>query len=130
MDTNIALTDLASGMAVLIRAEDVGGVHDVACARGKHCHEKYVWTPVFFHRTTVWCGATDLGAWGSALSALPGDDVQARTVAHVSHHNADDFGLELGAVSVDLPHQEGPNPLVHNQATFLGMTRCASRSQP
>ena len=28
MDTNIALTDLASGMAVLIRAEDVGGVHD------------------------------------------------------------------------------------------------------
>ena len=28
MDTNIALTDLASGMAVLIRAEYVRGVHD------------------------------------------------------------------------------------------------------
>src|SRR5919197_415965 len=49
MDTNIALAGLASGMAVLIGAECGRGVHDTppGCA-WKHCHEKYVWTPVCF----------------------------------------------------------------------------------
>src|SRR4029434_8483051 len=59
MDTDIALADLASGMAVLIGAECSRGVHDDSpgCA-WKHCHEKYVWTPVFFatslHHGLVW----------------------------------------------------------------------------
>ena len=49
MDPNIALAGLASGMAVLIGAECSRGVHDTppGCA-WKHCHEKYVWTPVCF----------------------------------------------------------------------------------
>src|SRR4029450_1778954 len=49
MDSNIALAGLASGMAGLIGAECCRGVHDTppGCA-WKHCHEKYVWTPVFF----------------------------------------------------------------------------------
>src|SRR4029434_4446272 len=49
MDTNIALAGVASGMAVLIGAEYGRGVHDPppGCA-WKHCHEKYVWTPVGF----------------------------------------------------------------------------------
>src|SRR5215831_105371 len=47
MDTNIALAGLASGMAVSIGAAYGRGVHDAppGCA-WKHCHEKYVWTPV------------------------------------------------------------------------------------
>src|SRR5437588_11905739 len=49
MDTDIALAGLASGGAVPIGAECGRGVHDTppGCA-WKHCHEKYVWTPVFF----------------------------------------------------------------------------------
>src|SRR5215510_822577 len=49
MDTDIAHTSLASGMAMLIGAEYGRGVHDAppGCA-WKHCHEKYVWTPVCF----------------------------------------------------------------------------------
>src|SRR4029450_120192 len=59
MDTDIALANLASGMAVRIGAECNRGVHDNSpgCA-WKHCHEKYVWTPVFFatslHHGLVW----------------------------------------------------------------------------
>ena len=47
MDTDIAPADLASGRAVPIGAEYRCGVHDhpPGCA-WKHCHEKYVWTPV------------------------------------------------------------------------------------
>src|SRR4030095_10758234 len=49
MDTDIALTRLASSRTVLIGAEYGRGVHDAppGCA-WKHCHEKYVWTPVCF----------------------------------------------------------------------------------
>src|SRR5215470_3689796 len=49
MDPNIALAGLASSMPVLIGAECSRGVHDTPpdCA-WKHCHEKYVWTPVCF----------------------------------------------------------------------------------
>jgi hypothetical protein len=59
MDTDIALADLASGMAVPIRAEYTRRVHDAppGCA-WKHCHEEYVWTPIFFttslHHALVW----------------------------------------------------------------------------
>src|ERR671922_700808 len=59
MDTDIALAGLASGMTVLIGAECSRGVHDTppGCA-WKHCHEKYVWTPVCFttslHHGLVW----------------------------------------------------------------------------
>jgi hypothetical protein len=59
MDTDIALTDLASGMAVPVRAECRCGVHDAPPGYAwNHCHEKYVWTPVFFttspHHGLVW----------------------------------------------------------------------------
>jgi len=49
METNIALADLASGMAVPMGAEYGCGVHDAppGCA-WTHCHETYVWTPVCF----------------------------------------------------------------------------------
>src|SRR2546423_14963384 len=59
MDTDMALASLASGRAVLIGAECDCGVHDAppGCA-WKHCHEKYVWTPVCFttspHHGLVW----------------------------------------------------------------------------
>src|SRR5215831_20986831 len=49
MDTNIALAGLASGMAVSIGAAYSRGVHDAPPGWAwKHCHEKYVWTPVCF----------------------------------------------------------------------------------
>src|SRR5437764_11867575 len=49
MDTNIALADLASRMAVRIGAEYRCGVHDAPPGYAwTHCHEKYVWTPVCF----------------------------------------------------------------------------------
>src|SRR5262249_20941976 len=59
MDTDIAPADLASGRAVPVGAECHRGVHDAppGCA-WKHCHEKYVWTPVCFttspHHGLVW----------------------------------------------------------------------------
>ena len=57
MATNMALTSLASGMAVPIGAKYGRGVHDTPPGREwQHCHEKYVWTPFPLqrHRTTVW----------------------------------------------------------------------------
>src|SRR5262249_20269397 len=60
MDTDIAPADLASGRAVPVGAECRPGVHDAppSCA-WKHCHEKYVWTPICFttspHHGLVWC---------------------------------------------------------------------------
>ena len=57
--TNIALACLASGGARQIGAEYGRGVHDdpPGCV-GKHCQEKYVWTPVSFtislHHGLVW----------------------------------------------------------------------------
>jgi hypothetical protein len=60
LDTDIALADVASGMTVPVGAEYRRGVHDAppGCA-WKHCHEKYVWTPVCFttspHHGLVWC---------------------------------------------------------------------------
>src|SRR5215475_5146491 len=59
MDTNIALADLASRMAVRIGAEYRCGVHDAPPGYAwNHCHEKYVWTPVCFttspHHGLVW----------------------------------------------------------------------------
>src|SRR5215510_7989331 len=59
MDTDIAPADLASGRAVPVGAACRRGVHDAppGCA-WKHCHEKYVWTPVCFttspHHGLVW----------------------------------------------------------------------------
>src|SRR5262249_38425183 len=59
MDTDIAPADLASGRAVPVGAECRPGVHDAppSCA-WKHCHEKYVWTPICFttspHHGLVW----------------------------------------------------------------------------
>src|SRR5262249_28129518 len=48
MDTDIALARLASSRAVSIGAECGCGVHDAppGCA-WKHCHEEYVWIPIF-----------------------------------------------------------------------------------
>ena len=59
MDTDIALARLASGRAVPIGAEWGGGVHDAPPGYAwKHCHEKYVWTPVCLttspHHGLVW----------------------------------------------------------------------------
>src|SRR4030095_16950463 len=49
MDTNIALAGLASRMAARIGAEYGCGGHDAPPSYAwKHCHEKYVWTPVCF----------------------------------------------------------------------------------
>jgi hypothetical protein len=49
MDTDIAPADLTSGRAVPVGAECRRGVHDAPPGyTWKHCHEKYVWTPVFF----------------------------------------------------------------------------------
>ena len=59
MDTNIALAGLSSGGARQLGAEYGRGVHDAppGCA-WKHCHEKYVWTPIFLttspHHDLVW----------------------------------------------------------------------------
>jgi len=59
MDTDIALARLASGRAVPIGAECGCGVHDAPPGYAwKHCHEKYVWTPVCLttslHHGLVW----------------------------------------------------------------------------
>src|SRR5919198_990501 len=59
VDTNITLAGLASRMAARIGAEYHGGVHDAPPGyAGKHCHEKYVWTPVCLttspHHGLVW----------------------------------------------------------------------------
>jgi hypothetical protein len=62
MDTKIALADLASGMAVLIRAEYGCGVHDGSswlCV--ENIATRSMSGPPFalqLHRTTIWCGAT------------------------------------------------------------------------
>jgi len=59
MDIDIAPADLTSGMAVPVRAACHREVHDTppGCA-WKHCHEQYVWPPVFFtippHHGWVW----------------------------------------------------------------------------
>jgi hypothetical protein len=79
MDTDIALANLASGMAVRIGAECNRGVHDNSpgCA-WKHCHEKYVWTPVFFatslHHGLVW-GYHMPSLKAKKLSKLPREKV-------------------------------------------------------
>src|SRR5215813_13535254 len=49
METDMALTRLASSRTVLLGAESSRGVHDAPPRWAwKHCHEKYVWTPVCF----------------------------------------------------------------------------------
>src|SRR5262249_28940144 len=49
METDMALTRLASSRTVLLGAESSRGVHDAPPGWAwKHCHEKYVWTPVCF----------------------------------------------------------------------------------
>src|SRR5215831_2932047 len=74
MDTDIAHTSLASGMAMLIGAEYGRGVHDAPPGYAwKHDHEKYVWTPfaLQLHRTTVRCGAIACGREALHKPAYP-----------------------------------------------------------
>src|SRR5919198_6094405 len=66
VDTNITLAGLASRMAARIGAEYRCGVHDHPPGyAGKHCHEKYVWTPVCFttspHHGLVWSSPRSFG---------------------------------------------------------------------
>src|SRR5262252_2583446 len=77
MDTNIALAGLASRMAARIGAEYRCGVHDAPPGYAwKHCHEKYVWTPVSFttslHHVRISLKSARPCATYAALSDLAG----------------------------------------------------------
>src|SRR5215216_5936207 len=74
VDTNITLAGLASRMAARIGAEYRCGVHDDPPGyAGKHCHEKYVWTPVCLttspHHDLMWSYLLNSPQWKNAFAA-------------------------------------------------------------
>src|SRR5262249_49137301 len=75
MDTDIAHACLASGRTMRIGTECRRGVHGAppGCA-WKHCHEKYVWTPVCF-TTSPHHGLV----WSYPSSAMPSKYLSKRT---------------------------------------------------